>query len=176
LAPAILAAAKIRSITAGIRTAAGVGKIASAKFARGGLPKFGTFGGKPHSQNGNTGVFEDGTVINVEENETFAIVNKNARGLLGHLSDINQATGGVPFFARGGIALGSAPSTTPVVSSATLAASAAPGADQSALLARLDVLTEVTANMLTNVNVTLPYSDIETAASDVNTVRVAAEV
>jgi len=166
-------AGAIRAAAAIAQTAVSVGKINATKFARGG--KIGQFGGRSHAQGGTRGYFDDGTQIEVEKGETFAIVNKNARGLLSHLSDVNQATGGVAF-ARGGIALGSAPNTTPIVSSATLAASAAPAADQTALLARIDTLTEVTANMQTRLRADVVYTDIEAAAAEVSTVRTAAEI
>ena len=166
-------AGAIRAAAAIAQTAVSVGKINATKFARGG--KIGQFGGRSHAQGGTRGYFDDGTQIEVEKGETFAIVNKNARGLLSHLSDVNQATGGVAF-ARGGIALGSAPNTTPIGASATRAASAAPAADQAALLARIDTLTEVTANMQTRLRADVVYTDIEAAAAEVSTVRTAAEI
>jgi hypothetical protein len=91
-------------IMAGVTAALGaieIAAIASAptpKFAKGGV-----FGGKPHSQGGTKGVFDDGTQIEVEKDEHFVILNKNAKGLMSQLDHINQSTGGVPLMARGGV-------------------------------------------------------------------------
>lgn len=88
------------SILAGVLGAVQVGLIASQptpKFAKGGV-----FGGKSHSNGGTKGMFEDGTQIEVEKDESFFILNKRATPLISHLSNINQSTGGVPLMARGG--------------------------------------------------------------------------
>lgn len=78
-----------------------VGLIASQptpKFAKGGV-----FGGKSHSNGGTKGVFEDGTQIEVEKDESFFILNKRATPLISQLSNINQSTGGVPLMEKGGV-------------------------------------------------------------------------
>lgn len=88
------------SILSGVLGAIQVGLIASQptpKFAKGGV-----FGGKSHSDGGTKGVFEDGTRIEVEKDESFFILNKRATPLISHLSNINQSTGGVPLMAKGG--------------------------------------------------------------------------
>lgn len=89
------------SILAGVLGAVQVGLIASQptpKFAKGGV-----FGGKSHSNGGTKGMFEDGTQIEVEKDESFFILNKRATPLINQLSNINQSTGGVPLMAKGGV-------------------------------------------------------------------------
>jgi hypothetical protein len=85
------------------RTVLAIGKINATKFAQGNLVRFakwGMFGGKPHSAGGTKGFFDDGTAIEVEKDEAFAVVNKQDTPLLRALSAINSVHG-VPFFARG---------------------------------------------------------------------------
>ncbi len=89
------------SILSGVLGAIQVGLIASQptpKFAKGGV-----FGGKSHSNGGTKGMFEDGTQIEVEKDESFFILNKRATPLINSLSNINQSTGGVPLMAKGGV-------------------------------------------------------------------------
>jgi hypothetical protein len=87
-------------INSGIAIATGianVAKIASAnipKLEKGGLIPV---GGKPHSQGGTKFVGSDGTAFEAEAEETIAVVNKNARGHLAALSNVNQLTGGAAF-------------------------------------------------------------------------------
>jgi hypothetical protein len=174
LGPAGIGVGIARSAVAIARTVAAIAKVQTARFARGGTPKFGEFGGRSHAQGGTRGYFDDGTQIEVEKGETFAIVNKNARGLLGFLSGVNEATGGVPFFNRGGIALDS-PNTTPIVPPTTVSATAAPAADNREMINELRALAAA-VNDPQRLRVYLPYSDLETAAEDLNTVRAAAEI
>jgi len=96
------------SILKGI-TAAGIGasalinvnKIRSTPVPKKKAAKGGVFGGKPHSQGGTKGYFDDGTQIEVERGELFAVVNKNSTGMINDLSNLNVAGGGVSF-GRGG--------------------------------------------------------------------------
>jgi hypothetical protein len=93
------------AILAGVTAALGaveIAAIASAptpKFEKGG----GLFGGKPHSQGGTKGYFDDGTQIEVEKDEMFFILNKNAKNKIGALDHLNQSTGGVPLMENGGV-------------------------------------------------------------------------
>lgn len=99
---------------AAVTGAAQIAVIASQKpppaptFEQGGIVKaargarFGIFGGKSHANGGNKFVAEDGTVIETEKDELWAIVNKRSTNMLRQLSDLNQLGGGVAF-ARGGI-------------------------------------------------------------------------
>lgn len=64
--------------------------------------KSGVFGGKPHSSGGTRGYFEDGTALEVEEGEVFAVVNKQDSKTLRGLSDINSRHG-KSFFREGGM-------------------------------------------------------------------------
>ena len=172
LAPVVLALGAVRTVAAIARTALAVSKIDATKFARGGTPKIGQFGGRSHAAGGTRGVFEDGTQIEVEAGETFAVVNKNARGLLGFLSDANVATGGVPFFQRGGI-VANAPSTTPVIGPETAATRADGGGQE--LAAGLGEL-RATVEAMRNIRATLVYTEFEDVGADLNTARAAAEV
>ena len=106
--PVLGAIAAAAAIAAGV---ANVRKIAStqpAKAAKGGI-----FGGRLHSEGGTKGYFDDGTQIEVEKGELFAVVNRNSTGMLNDLSNLNQAGGGVSFgmggtksfFQDGGIAI-----------------------------------------------------------------------
>lgn len=104
----------IAPITIGAVTASQVALIASTSppsppsFKKGGIAnaksggKFGVFGGKSHSSGGNKFYGEDGSVIETERDELWAVVNKRSTGMLKNLSSLNVAGGGVPF-ARGGI-------------------------------------------------------------------------
>lgn len=89
---------------------ANVAKINGVKFAKGGV-----FGGQSHSNGGTKGYFEDGTQIEVERGELFAVVNKRNTSMLNYLSDLNSfggngksffASGGTKTFANGGIGFG----------------------------------------------------------------------
>ena len=88
------------SILAGILGAAQIALIAQQqvpKFAKGGV-----FGGNSHSNGGTKGVFSDGTQIEVERDENFYILNKNASKHINGLSNLNQQFGGIPLMANGG--------------------------------------------------------------------------
>jgi len=91
------------AIAAGVATLAQIAIIKKEKFERGGLVKFGKFGGKPHSQGGTKGYFEDGTNVEVEKDEVFAVVNKRNAPMLQKLSAVNSYGGhGTRFFEKGG--------------------------------------------------------------------------
>jgi hypothetical protein len=93
----------INFVLAGVSGALGAvqtGLIASQpipKFAKGGV-----FGGKSHSNGGTKGTFEDGTQIEVERDEAFFVLNRNATKQIGLLDRINRSTGGVPLMQNGG--------------------------------------------------------------------------
>lgn len=90
------------AIAAGVATLAQIAIIKNQKFERGGMVKFGKFGGKPHSQGGTKGQFDDGTRVEVEKDEVFAIVNKRNAPMLKQLSRVNAHGGnGINFFERG---------------------------------------------------------------------------
>jgi tape measure domain-containing protein len=84
-------------------------KIDAAKFEKGGMVQ--VLGGKSHANGGTKGVFDDGTVVEMEAGEALAVVNKKNTPLLRALSNINAMHGnGTPFFEGGGLVL---PNTTP---------------------------------------------------------------
>jgi len=91
------------AIAAGVATIAQVAIIKSQKFARGGTVKFGTFGGRAHSAGGTKGIFDDGTRVEVEKDEVFAVVNKRNAPMLRKISAVNAYGGhGSHFFEKGG--------------------------------------------------------------------------
>ena len=91
------------AIAAGVATIAQVAIIKSQKFARGGTVKFGTFGGRAHSAGGTKGIFDDGTRVEVEKGEVFAVVNKRNAPMLRKISAVNAYGGhGSHFFEKGG--------------------------------------------------------------------------
>jgi hypothetical protein len=103
------------SILAGILGAVQVGLIASQptpKFAKGGV-----FGGNSHANGGTTGVFSDGTQIEVEKDENFYILNKNASRHINGLSNLNQQFGGIPLMGNGGAVTSSGIMATSITNS-----------------------------------------------------------
>jgi len=165
-------------ITGGIQTAIAVGrsaiainKIKSAKLARGGAMQFGVFGGKPHSQGGTKGYFDDGTQIEVEKDELFAVVNKRDTATLGNLSRLNS-THGVPFFRDGGTL-----DTTPSI----------PTAPSSSGQQQSDRNFEIMVQLLTGLNqrfdrfptrlrADVVYSDITEAGDTLNSIETEANL
>lgn len=85
-----------------------VDAIKNQKLEKGGIIKaakgavFGRFAGRSHSEGGNKYIGEDGSVIETERDEIFAVINKRSSAMIKNLSDLNELGGGVPF-ARGGI-------------------------------------------------------------------------
>jgi hypothetical protein len=65
------AIAAVQTALAVGRSVAAINRINASKFAKGGI-----FGGLPHAMGGTKGYFEDGTMIEVEKDEAFAVVNK----------------------------------------------------------------------------------------------------
>lgn len=88
---------------AAVAGAAQIAVINSQKFAQGGAVRFrsGIFGGRPHSAGGTKGVFEDGTQVEVEEDEMFIVLNKRATKQIRQLSDFNYLHGGRKFESGG---------------------------------------------------------------------------
>lgn len=86
---------------------AALGAVEIAAIASQPTPKFekggGLFGGKPHTQGGTKGYFDDGTNIEVEKDEMFFILNKNAKDKISQLSALNTSTGGVPLMENGAV-------------------------------------------------------------------------
>ncbi len=103
----------IQAAAIGVTAFKNVQKINSTPVPK--AAKGGVFGGQPHSNGGTRGYFEDGTQIEVERGELFAVVNKRNTSMLNYLSDLNSfggngksffASGGTKTFANGGIGFG----------------------------------------------------------------------
>jgi hypothetical protein len=168
----------IGGVLAGIaigRSALAAAKIQNTKFERGtmvdfaqrGMAKFGLFGGRPHSQGGTKGWFSDGTQVEVEKDEAWAVINKKNTPILMALSAINAHGGnGVPFFARGGIRKfeGGGLNTTPP-------AAEGPVQDLSRFMQAVDRFESIVAAFPTEVKSRVVYTEIEEAGSTLNAVR-----
>lgn len=176
--------AGVQAALATVRAGVAIGKINAVKFATGTLmafdhvrAKLGFFGGKPHSAGGTKGYFDDGTVIEVEKDEAFAVVNKHNSPLLRFLSNINALGGkGVPFFARGGmpkLATGGLPNinTTPTAPGAT---GGVPFQDTS-IVERMEaaaaIMLEAALVFPKEVKSRVVYTEIEEVGAEVNAVR-----
>lgn len=161
------ALAIIQTALAAARTGLAIKKIKAEKFAQGGLPHFGTFGGQPHSAGGTRGYFDDGTVIEVERDETFAVLNRRATPILQRLSQINQATGGVPLFESGGsVALGQQLLPNP-----SLAGAAGATFDFSRFEKTVAAFSSAVAAMPAEVKARVVYHDVEQAGTTLNAIR-----
>lgn len=197
----LLAQAEV--IPAIIRTTVAVAKIATQKFERGKLvdfggdgrslgriglkmfnealqAKIGFFGGKPHSAGGTKGYFEDGTVVEVEKDEAWAVVNKRNAPLLRMLSYINSLGGnGKPYFKDGGLLkfeMGGIPfaNTTPNISPASIAPAGGSAQDEG-LVRRMEAaaatMLEAAKAFPKRVKADVVYQDVEEAGDLLNAVR-----
>lgn len=171
----------VRTAVAAGRTAAAVRKISKTKFARGGSPKLGTFGGRSHSQGGTRGIFEDGTEIEVEKGENFYILNKNSSRAIRSLSAFNQMGGGVPLMRRGGSVYfqngGVADiNTNPTGITVAAASDGGTAPDLSPLLEQVQTLSMAIASMPRTLKAKVVYDDYQEVEEDVNTVRSASSI
>lgn len=91
--PLGLLAAAGAAITTGVQIA----NIKNQSFAEGGLAKSGTFGGRSHAAGGTRGVFSDGTRIEVEKDENFYVMKRDASAHINALSSVNERFGGRSF-------------------------------------------------------------------------------
>jgi hypothetical protein len=94
----------ITAVAIGATALINVNKIRSTPVPKKKTPKAakgGIFGGNSHARGGNTGYFQDGTVVEVEAGEMFAVLNKNSTGMIQGMSNLNEAGGGVSF-GKGG--------------------------------------------------------------------------
>ena len=175
------ALATARTFIAAARTTAALRKISKTKFARGGSPKLGTFGGRPHSQGGTRGIFEDGTEIEVEKGENFYILNKNSSRAIRSLSAFNQMGGGVPlmrqggsvYFQNGGVA---DINTNPTGISVASASAGGTAPDLSPLLEQVQSLSMAIAAMPRTLKAKVVYDDYQEVEADVSTVRSASSI
>ena len=173
--------AAIQTAAAVLRTTTAVRKIAATKFARGTLMNFfsakmGFFGGKPHSQGGTKGYFDDGTEIEVEKHEAFAVVNKRNAPLLRLLSSVNALGGnGVPFFQKGGAMrfdTGGLPNinTTPVSNFFAPSPFQAMG-NLEGFINAVGMFQQIVAGFPREVAAKLSYLDLEKTGSELDQVR-----
>ena len=171
----LTAAAVIRSIAA-------VSKVRNTKFAFGGIARLGFFGGKPHSAGGTKGYFEDGTAIEVEKDEAFAVVNKRNAPLLRALSAINSAGGnGVPFFEKGGIpkfAFGGLPTvnTTPTGVASPQAAAQPLLGNMTDFIGAVNDFRQIVRTFPREVKSRVVYTELRDTAAEVATVEADASI
>lgn len=167
--------AGIQAGLATARAAISMSKVDAQKFERGRLLSFargtmGLFGGKYHTNGGTTGVFSDGTRVEVEKDEAWAVVNRKNAWMLRMLSGINAAGGhGDPYFARGGLTTSN---TTP-----TFSLSPSGGTDQAAdqdgfamLAAEFRAFRNEVRRWQTDFRVNMVYSDIQATGKVVNSI------
>jgi hypothetical protein len=166
----------IQTGIAAARSAFAIAKVDKQKFARGGMRRFGIFGGKPHANGGTKGVFDDGTQIEVERDEMFAVVNKRSTGMLQALSRLNEAGGGIPFMRSGGLfhlRTGglAAINTTPN----RLATAGSGGVDISPILAQVDRMI-VALQTPRNLKANIVYSEYEATRNEVQEIQADAAI
>ncbi len=163
------------TVRAGIQSA----KVQSAKFARGTIQyaETGIFGGRPHSQGGTKGYFDDGTVVEVEKDEAWAVVNKRNTPLLRALSWVNAYGGhGKPFFERGG-ALRFDTGGLPTVNTTPIGASVAPAQAENSQASLADFsaavgdFKRIVAAFPREVRSKVVYTDVEDAGTEINLIR-----
>lgn len=156
----------LAGVQAGIATArafVAMNKVDAQKFERGRLvdfwgrsAKMGLFGGRPHSQGGTKLYGDDGTVIEVERGELFAVVNRKNAPLIRNLSALNAHGGnGDAYMERGGLM---SFNTTP-----NAAATAAAGQDNAynALVQEFAQFRNDVGTWATSLRVVQVYSDLE---------------
>lgn len=161
-----VAGSVLAGVQAGIATArafVAMNKVDAQKFERGRLvdfwgrsAKMGLFGGMPHSQGGTKLYGDDGTVIEVERGELFAVVNRKNAPLIRNLSALNAHGGnGDAYMERGGLM---SFNTTP-----NAAATAAAGQDNAynALVQEFSQFRNDVGTWATNLRVVQVYSDLE---------------
>lgn len=94
----------IQATAIGVTAFRNVQKINSTPVPKAARGYMGVFGGRSHSAGGTQGYFSDGTQIEVEKDELFAVVNKRNTSMLRYLNDLNTFGGnGNSFFAKGGV-------------------------------------------------------------------------
>jgi len=169
----------IQAAAATVRAGIASAKVQSAKFARGTLQfaQKGIFGGRPHSQGGTKGYFEDGTVVEVEKDEAWAVVNKRNTPLLRALSWVNSYGGhGKPFFERGGV-LRFDTGGLPTVNTTPIGAGVAPAAPELSLAslaefsAAIGMFGRIVSAFPREVRSKVVYTDVEDAGTEINLIR-----
>lgn len=168
----------VQTAIAAARAKVAIGKVSAQKFARGVSKRFGLFGGQPHSAGGTRGYFEDGTVVEVEKDEPWIVLNKKTKPFLPFLSMLNERTGGVPLMASGGslrFDTGGLTrlNTTPIASSAPpqLQQTTGPSPDLQMLLQETMALRQDLNEWQRSLSVKVVYSDIEAVGKTSSAIR-----
>lgn len=165
------------------RTVLAIGKINATKFAKGTMMQFakwGIFGGRSHSQGGTKGYFDDGTAIEVEKDEAFAVVNKRDTPMLRALSAINSQHG-VPYFADGGMpkfATGGLPTvnTTPTTVASPQAAAQPLLSNMNSFMEAVDEFGRLVRVFPREVKSRVVYTELRDTANEVATVEADASI
>lgn len=173
------------AISAGRATLA-INNIEKQKFARGvlrgfGVAKSGIFGGNSHDAGGTTGVFSDGTRVEVEKDELWAVVNKRNTPVLSMLSGVNALGGnGVPYFRDGGVmkfAGGGLPSINTTPSATTFSTGGDGSSSNAAAIERAALLLLSAAQQFPReVSARVAYLDVEEKGNTLNAIRDEASV
>lgn len=157
------------------RTAAAVRKITAVKYGRGG--KKGFFGGRSHSQGGTMGYFDDGTVVEVEKDEYFTVLNRRSSAALRGLSAFNQLGGGVPFFRSGGLlkfengGAFTTANTTPTINLSTGTTNTNSTIDIEPMMAEMRALRMAFISFPRELKAKVVYGEYESVADDISTIR-----
>ena len=157
------------------RSAAAVRKITSVKYAKGG--KKGFFGGNTHSQGGTMGYFDDGTVVEVEKDEYFTVLNRRSSEALRGLSAFNQLGGGVPFFRSGGLlkfengGAFTTANTTPTINLSTGTTNTNSTIDIEPMMAEMRALRMAFISFPRELKAKVVYGEYESVADDISTIR-----
>ena len=165
--------AGVRTAAAAVRTGKALSKINSISYAQGGLRQVGVFGGKPHTQGGTKGYFEDGTAIEVERDELFAVVNKRSTGMIQRLSQLNQAGGGVAF-ARGGLMKMQSGAITGINTTPRNLPTTSPAQNQVDIMPILDELRAFGRNIQNfprSVKANIVYSEYESVSDEISIIQ-----
>jgi hypothetical protein len=157
------------------RSAAAVRKITATKYARGG--KKGFFGGRSHSQGGTMGYFDDGTVVEVEKDEYFTVLNRRSSEALRGLSAFNQMGGGVPFFRSGGLlkfengGAFTTANTTPTINLSSGTTNTNSTIDIEPMMAEMRALRMAFISFPRELKAKVVYGEYESVADDISTIR-----
>lgn len=174
--------ATVQALVAAGRAALAINNIEKTKLERGrvlsfGRGKSGIFGGQPHSSGGTKGWFSDGTQVEVEKDEAWAVVNKKNTPILKMLSNVNALNGnGDPYFQNGGVMrfnTGGLPNfnTTPS-NTAPPAGISFQNSDSSGSMERAAALIYAAAQMMPReVQAKVNYLDIESAGTELASIR-----
>lgn len=175
--------ATVQAIVAAGRAALAINNIEKTKIGARGLAlsfnraKSGIFGGNSHATGGTKGWFSDGTQVEVEKDEAWAVVNKKNTPILRMLSAVNAWGGhGNPYFREGGVLRfegGGLPNfnTTPT-NTAPIGGIAFQSSDSGGIERAAEVfLTAAQMLQKTEIRARVSYLDVEDAGTTLDTIR-----